>query len=162
VPVEVLNTDLAEACLGNSTTTSAYYYTDPSNPGTVLNPHITGSRGTPDGTDPGTLRGPAVMTMNLSVYHDIGQGPSSTEVGFRVANVLGNYTDAVVGGNSRYRNNGLGGFNSAPGFFQGPVSGSNLVLPNYEPFQYPRSPLPFENEPTGTARTWTLFMSTKF
>ena len=154
IPVEVLNTDLAENCLGNNFNTSAYYFTDPTNPGTILSPHITGSRGTPDGNDPGTLRGPQVMTMNLSVYHDIGQGPNVMQAGFRVTNLFGNYTDATVAGNSRYRNNGLGGF--------GPTSGTNKVLPLFEPFQYPRSPLPFENEPTGTARTWTFFVDSKF
>jgi len=163
VPVEVLNTDLAEACLGNSTLTSSYYYTDPSNPGTVLHPNITGSRGTPDGNDPGTLHGPPIMTMNLSIAKDLGYPNSGTQVGLRVANVFGNYTDAVVGGNSRYRNNGMGGYNSGVGFFGGTgnPSGSNLTFPNYEPFQYGRSPQPFENEPTGTARTWTFFMTTK-
>lgn len=162
VPIEVLNTDLAENCLGNNANTSAYYFTDPSNPGTILHPNITGSRGTPDGADPGTLRGPQIMTMNLSLSHDIGHGTSPMQVGLTITNLFGNYTNAVVGGNSRYRNNGLGGYNGAPGFFQGPVSGSNDVLANYEPYQYPRSPLPFENEPTGTARTWTFFVSSKF
>jgi hypothetical protein len=152
VPMEVLNTDLAETSLGNNANTSAYYFTDPANPGTIANPNITGSRGTPDGSDPGTLKGPAVATLNLSLAHDI--GTNGMEVGFRVSNLFGNYTDAVVGGNSRYRNNGLGGFSS--------TSGTNLVNPLYEPYQYPRSPLPFENEPTGSARLWTFFVSTKF
>ena len=154
IPVEVLNTDLAEACLGNNANTSAYYFTDPTNPGTLLNPHITGSRGTPDGNDPGTLRGPQIMTVNLSIYHDIGQGSDTTQVGFRVTNLLGNYTNTVVAGNSRYRNNGLGGF--------GQSSGSNPVLSQLEPYQYPRSPLPYENEPTGPARLWTFFISSRF
>ena len=154
IPVEVLNTDLAENCLGNNFNTSAYYFTDPANPGTVLRPNITGSRGTPDGNDPGTLRGPQIMTMNLSISHDIGAGARATQVGFRVVNLLGNYSDANVGFNSRYRNNGIGGFSS--------TSGTNLVLPLFEPYQFPRSPLPFENEPTGTARTWTFFVDAKF
>ncbi|HEY7992760.1 MAG TPA: TonB-dependent receptor [Candidatus Eremiobacteraceae bacterium] len=152
VPMEVLNTDLAETFLGNNANTSAYYFTDPANPGTIAHPNITGSRGTPDGTDPGTLKGPAVATLNLSLAHDI--GTNGMEAGFRVSNLFGNYTDAVVGGNSRYRNNGLGGFSS--------TSGTNLVNPLYEPYQYARSPLPFENEPTGAARLWTFFVSTKF
>src|SRR4029077_17655858 len=58
VPVEVLNTDLAATALGQNANTSAYYFTDPSNPGTILHPNITGSRGTPDGNAPGTLKGP--------------------------------------------------------------------------------------------------------
>ena len=159
VPMEVLNTDLAAASLGLNSNTSAYYFTDPANPGTILNPNITGSRGTPDGTDPGTLKGPAIVTMNLSLAHDI--GANGMQVGFRVSNLLGNYTDSVVGGNSRYRNNGFGSYNSGSSFFF-PPSGSNLVNPLYEPYQYGRSPLPFENEPTGPARLWTFFVSQKF
>jgi len=159
VPMEVLNTDLAAASLGLSANQSAYYFTDPTNPGTILHPNIIGSRGTPDGTDPGTLKGPAVMTMNLSLAHDI--GTNGMQVGFRLSNVFGNYTDSVVGTNSRYRNNGFGGYNSGQSFFY-PPSGSNLVNPLYEPYQYPRSPLPFENEATGPARLWTFFVSSKF
>ena len=158
VPMEVLNTNLAAASLGLNSNTSAYYFVDPSNPGTITNPNITGSRGTPDGTDPGTLKGPAVMTMNLAVYHDIGAGASKMSVGLRVSNLFGNYTNAVVGGNSRYRNNGMGGYNSGVGVFGGTGvgSGSNIFNPQYEPYQYPRSALPFENEPTGTARLLTF------
>ena len=159
VPMEVLNTDLAAASLGLNANTSAYYFTDPANPGTILHPNITGSRGTPDGTDPGTLKGPAIATMNLSLAHDI--GANGMQVGFRVSNLLGNYTDAVVGGNSRYRNNGFGSYNSGSSFFY-PPSGSNLVNPLFEPYQYARSPLPFENEATGPARLWTFFVSQKF
>ena len=66
VPVEVLNTDLAAASLGQNTLTSAYYYTDPANPGTILNPNITGSRGTPEGNDPGSLRSPQRLLVNLA------------------------------------------------------------------------------------------------
>src|SRR5262249_22817215 len=67
VPVQVLNTDLAAASLGLNANTSAYYFTDPANPGSatpaclalaglatcrILNPNITGSRGTADKSDP--------------------------------------------------------------------------------------------------------------
>ena len=102
------------------------------------------------------------MTMNLSLSHDLGEGPNKMQAGFRVSNLFGNYTDAVVGGNSRYRNNGLGGYNSAPGSFAPFPSGSNLINPTYEPYQYPRSPLPFENEPTGGPRLWTFFVTSYF
>jgi hypothetical protein len=154
IPIEVLNTDLAEGCLGNSAAESAYYYTDPTNPGTILHPNITGSRGTPDGNDPGTLRGPQLMTWNLAFSHDIGAGTSPVQAGVRIDNVLGNYTPAgAVGGNFYYINNGLGGY--------GPGSGSNGNI-GFEPYQYNRSPLPFINEPTGTARTLTFFLDEKF
>ncbi|HEY5095968.1 MAG TPA: TonB-dependent receptor [Candidatus Eremiobacteraceae bacterium] len=154
-PVEVLNTDLAEIALGANQFTSAYYFTDPSNPGTILHPNITGSRGTDDGNDPGTLIGPPRFFLNnVTVAHDVGHGPTGMQVGIVGTNLLGNYTNTVVGGNSRYRNNGLGGF--------GPTSGTNLVLPLFEPYQFPRSPNPYENEPTGPARLYTLFVSIKY
>jgi hypothetical protein len=76
------------------------------------------------------------------------------QIGIRGTNLLGNYTNSVVGGNSRYRNNGLGGFSAS--------SGTNLVLPLFEPYQFPRSPNPYENEATGPARLYTLFVSIKY
>ncbi|HLJ84018.1 MAG TPA: hypothetical protein VKT51_07610, partial [Candidatus Eremiobacteraceae bacterium] len=155
VPVEVLNTDLAAASLGENQFQSAYYFTDPSNPGTILHPNITGSRGTADGNDPGTLLGPPRFFLtDVSISHDIGTGPTRMQVGIRGTNLLGNYTNAVVGTNSRYRNNGLGGY--------GPTSGTNTVLPLFEPYQFPRSPFPYENEPTGPARLYTVFVSVKY
>ena len=155
VPVEVLNTDLAAASLGQNQFQSAYYFTDPSNPGTILHPNITGSRGTSDGDDPGTLKGPPRFFLtDVSIAHDIGRGPTGMQVGIRGTNLIGNYTNTVVGTNSRYRNNGLGGY--------GPTSGTNLVLPTEEPYQFPRSPFPYENEPTGPARLYTLFFSIKY
>jgi hypothetical protein len=155
VPVEVLNTDLAATSLGQNPFQSAYYFTDPSNPGTILHPNITGSRGTSDGDDPGTLRGPPRFFLtDVAIAHDIGRGATNMQVGVRGTNLLGNYTNSVVGTNSRYRNNGLGGF--------GPTSGTNLVLPTEEPYQFPRSPFPYENEPTGPARLFTFFVSIKY
>ncbi|HXM18849.1 MAG TPA: TonB-dependent receptor [Candidatus Tumulicola sp.] len=154
VPVEVLNTDLASTSLGQNSNTSAYYFTDPANPGTILHPNITGSRGTPDGDDPGTLRGPQRLFVNLTLAHEVGNGPNKMTVGVRGSNLLGNYTNGVVAGNSRYRNNGLGGFSG--------TSGTNAVNPLQQPLQFPRSPLPFENEATGPARLFTFFVSSKF
>jgi hypothetical protein len=155
VPIEVLNTDLAAISLGQNQFQSAYYFTDPSNPGTIMHPNITGSRGTSDGNDPGTLRGPPRFFLtDVTVAHDIGAGATRMEVGIRGTNLLGNYTNAVVGTNSRYRNNGFGGF--------GPTSGTNLVLPLFEPYQFPRSPFPYENEPTGPARLLTVFVNVKY
>jgi hypothetical protein len=155
VPVEVLNTDLAAESLGENQFTSAYYFTDPSNPGTILHPNITGSRGTADGDDPGTLKGPPRFYLtDVSIAHDVGRGPTGMQVGIRGTNLLGNYTNTLVGTNSRYRNNGLGGY--------GPTSGTNLVLPTEEPYEFPRSPFPYENEPTGPARLYTFFVSIKY
>jgi hypothetical protein len=155
VPVEVLNTDLAATSLGQNANQSAYYFTDPSNPGTILHPNITGSRGTPDGDDPGTLKGPPHMYLtDVAIAHDVGRGPTGMQIGIRGTNLFGNYTNTVVGTNSRYRNNGLGGY--------GPTSGTNLILPTEEPYEFPRSPFPYENEPTGPARLYTFFVSVKY
>jgi hypothetical protein len=166
VPVEVLNTDLAAASLGQNTLTSAYYYTDPANPGTILNPNITGSRGTPEGPDPGSLRSPQNLQVNLAVAHDVGSGPNHFQVGVRAQNLLGNYSPFVVAGNSRYRNNGLGGYNgygNTPGNSNGtPNSGSNNVNPGLQPLQFTRGPFPFESQATGTARLFTFFVSSNF
>ena len=59
VPTNVPNTDIAQAALGHNAITNAYYFTDPTNPGTLQHPNITASRGTPEGPDPGSLLGPA-------------------------------------------------------------------------------------------------------
>jgi len=167
VPVQVLNTDLAAAALGLNTLTSAYYYVDPSNPGTILHPNIVASRGTPEGNDPGSLRGPARLLVNLSIAHDIGNGPNHFQAGVRVQNLFGNYTPTTVGGNSRYRAQGMGDFNgfaNTPGVSNGgfPNSGSNNVNPTLQPLQFPRGPNPYENEPTGPARLYTFFISSNF
>ncbi|HME81044.1 MAG TPA: carboxypeptidase regulatory-like domain-containing protein [Candidatus Eremiobacteraceae bacterium] len=166
VPVEVLNTDLASASLGQNTRTSAYYFTDITNPGTILNPNIVGSRGTPEGPDPGSLRSPQRLTMNMSIAHDIGSGPNHFQVGVRGTNLFGNYSPGVVGGNSRFRANGMGGYNGL-GYTGGssggaPNSGSNNVNPSYEPLQFPRGPYPYESEATGAARLYTFFISSNF
>lgn len=151
-PIEVLNTDLADACLGLSGAQDAYYFTDPTDPGTILHPNITGSRGTPDGSDPGTLHGPQVMTWLISIAHDIGSGPNPVQAGVRVSNVLGNYSQGLIGSDFLYSNNGFGGF--------GPNSGHNGNI-GFEPYQYNRTPLPYETYPVGSARTFSFFLSSK-
>ena len=153
VPTEVLNTDLAASSLGLNSNTSAYYFTDPANPGTIAHPNIIGSRGTADGDDPGTIKGIPIALVNLAISKDLGVGSQTVELGFRVGNLLGNYS-SIPGGNSRYRNNGYGAFSGS--------SGSNAVLPAFEPGQFPRGPLPFEFEPTGSARLFTFFVNTKY
>lgn len=154
-PQEVLNTDLAEAALGNNQFTSSYYFTDPSNPGTILSPNISGSRGTNEGNDPGSITGPARMYANITIAQDLGLTQKRLQVGVHVTNLFGNYSNAVVGGNSRYRNNGIGGF--------APNSGhKNGFLAANEPYQFDRSPFPYENEPTGQARTWTFYLNARY
>ena len=148
VPVEVLNTDLAA-----NTPQQAYYFTDPSNPGTIDHPNITGSRGTPDGSDPGTLHGFPSAVVNLTISHDYGHGDHHYSGGIRIQNVFGNYTPASPVGNPYYVNNGLGGY--------GPTSGQNTNAP-FEPFQHNFSPFPYENEPTGFARSVTLYVSASY
>jgi hypothetical protein len=91
---------------------------------------------------------------DVAIAHDVGRGPTGMQIGIRGTNLFGNYTNTVVGTNSRYRNNGLGGY--------GPTSGTNLILPTEEPYEFPRSPFPYENEPTGPARLYTFFVSVKY
>jgi len=152
IPVEVLNTDLAA-----STPADAYYFTDPTNPGTADNPNIIGSRGTAEGDDPGTLHGPAIATVNLSVSHELGS-PRNWEVGFRVENLFrnftpGNYSAQDIPNNPYYINNGFGAF--------GPGSGANPNI-GIEPYQYNYGPFSYENEPIGQPQTWTVFVSMKY
>lgn len=146
-PEEVLNTDLA-AGVGN------YYFTDPSNPGTVEHPNITGSLGTADGNDPGTLRGPAEALVNVSLSQELGTGPNRMSLGLRVDNVLGNYSINTPILNARYHNNGLGGYAPNSG-----ISGSAGLQPyRFIPFQ----PSAYLNGPIGTPRTYTVFLNMKY
>ena len=79
------------------------------------------------------------------------------QVGLHVQNLFGNYSNGVVGGNSRYRNNGIGGFASNSG------ARSGLALPPFnEPYLFPRSPFPYESEPTGPARQYTLYLNARY
>ena len=153
IPVSVLNTDLARSTCAPGSTQDAYYYTDPANPGTVFAPNITGSRGTPDGDDPGSLHGNPIATVNLSIAKDLGGRGRYWTVGMRVENLLGNYSPTAPSNNPWYVNNGLG--SSGPGSGQNPNIG-------FEPYQYNLSSLPYENEPIGLPRTYTFFVSTKY
>lgn len=149
-PEYVLNTNLAESALGNSAASSAYYFTDPANPGTIEHPNITGSRGTPEGPDPGSLRGPEILTMNITLAHTIGNG----EVGIFANNLLGNYTGGSPFTSSTYVNNGLGGF--------GPGSGNpNAFLLATQPYIFGRKPNSYISYPTGGARLYTFYYSAK-
>jgi hypothetical protein len=168
-PVSVLNTDLAASSLGLNPRTSAYYFVDPANPGTIFSPNITGSRGTKEGDDAGSILGPQILRVNLAIAHDIGSGPNHFQVGVRGQNIFGNYTNTIPGGNSRYRANGLGGYNGIGGCTSGlscgngsPVSGSNNANPFLQPLQFPRSPNPYEAEATGNARLFTFFITSTF
>lgn len=153
IPVLVLNTDLARNTCAPGSAQDAYYYTDPTNPGTVFNPNITGSRGTPDGDDPGSLHGNPIALVNLSVAKDIGHAADYWTVGVRVINVFGNYSPVAPSNNPWYVNNGFGG--------SGPGSGNNPNI-GFEPYQYNLGIYPYENEPIGTPRTYTFFVSTRY
>ncbi|MGI8737918.1 MAG: hypothetical protein DLM53_00585 [Candidatus Eremiobacter antarcticus] len=153
VPVEVLNTDLAQAELGGSAQSSAYYFTDPNNPGTFLRPNITGSRGTVEGDDPGTIRGPQVMLLNLTVAHDIGRAPNTMQAGIAVGNVLGNYTGGVNTANPRYKNNALGAYRPTSG-----VSGSFGL----QPYRQDYAPDAYLAPPLGAARVFVFYLNTKY
>ena len=158
-PEQVLNTDL------DSTPSQAYYFTDPTNPGTMEHPNITGSRGTPEGSDPGTLFGPPIAIVNLTVSQDLGHSVHGTQVGIRAENIFGNYSPqgaagASIPANTYYVPQGMGSY--------GPNSGvnPNQCAPGQtlacEPFSYNYSPYPYEAEPTGPPRLYTFFVSIKY
>jgi hypothetical protein len=162
VPVQVLNTDLARNTCAPGSAQDAYYFTDPANPGTVFAPNITVSRGTPDGDDSGTLHGNPIALVSISLAHDLWH---RYLVGFRLENVLGNYTLNQPGNlgsnNPYYVNNGLGGF--GPGSGSNPNACSPGQTLGCEPFMYNYSPLPYEIEAaTAAPRVWTFFVSMKY
>ena len=78
--------------------------------------------------------------MHLTVAHDLGSGPHNVQAGIRVNNIFGNFSNSVTGQNSRYSNNGIGGFSRASGA---------------------RS-FPYENEPIGDARTYVFYLTAKY
>ena len=153
-PVQVLNTDLAV------TPSQAYYFTDPTNRGTMFAPNITASRGTPEGDDPGSLFAPATALVSVTLSYDIGKGPHAYQVGVRASNLLGNYTPTFIPANLYYVPQALGGY--------GPGSGYNVnqCAPGQtfacEPFQYSQSVHPYESEPSGPPRVFTFFVSAKY
>ncbi len=148
-PVEVLNTDLVQA----APQANAYYFTDPTNPGTPLHPNITGSRGTAEGPDPGSIKGPQVFILNLTVAHDFGRAPNNMQAGLTVGNVFGNYTGGVNGTNPRYHNNGLGGYGPRSG-----VSGSFGL----QPYRQAYEPNAYLAPPTGANRAFVFYLTTKY
>ncbi|MBV8170420.1 MAG: TonB-dependent receptor [Candidatus Eremiobacteraeota bacterium] len=165
IPYQVLNTDLAA-----STASQAYYFTDPSNPGTILNPNIVASRGTPEGSDPGTLRSPAILIVNATVSQTIGHGPNNMQVGMRVQNLFGNYTSpptlgsglSSAGSNPYYVPNGFGGVGPDSGFNTNQCPKGVVNAFACEPFQNNYSPYPYESEAMGQPRLYTFFVSFKY
>ena len=128
-------------------------------------PNITGSRGTPEGSDPGTLFGPPIAIVNLTVSQDLGHSVHGTQVGIRAENIFGNYSPqgaagASIPANTYYVPQGMGSY--------GPNSGvnPNQCAPGQtlacEPFSYNYSPYPYEAEPTGPPRLYTFFVSIKY
>lgn len=156
-PTQVLNTDLAA-----TTVDQAYYVTDPANPGTIFQPNITASRGTPEGDDPGTLRGPQIATLNLTLSRQLTNVARGAEVGIRVENLLGNYTPTRIPSNLYYTFNGIGGYGSGSGVNPNACPGGAINGFGCEPFQYNQSVYPYENEPSGPARLYTFFVSMKY
>jgi len=150
-PEQVLNTDLAQG--GNAPV--AYYFTDPTNRGTVNNPNIIGSRGTPEGSDPGTLFGPPIALLNVTVSQDLGRA-HNTQAGIRAVNLFGNYSPTSIPANQLYVPQGIGSYGPGSGFNH---PGLTLACP---PFCYDQSPFPYEAEPSGPPRIYTFFVSVKY
>lgn len=156
-PVQVLNTDLASA----TGVGGAYYLTDPANPGTEFAPNIIASRGTPEGDDPGTLRGPPITLVNVTVSHLLGSGPKSSEIGLRVGNLFGDLAPTRIPANPYYNfNNPNGNFGFGNGVNSNACTAGQTLF--CEPFQYNYSTAPYEFENTGPPREYTLFFSAKY
>jgi hypothetical protein len=153
-PEEVLNTDLAV------TPSEAYYFTDPTNPGTMENPNITGSRGTNEGDDPGSLFGPATALVNVTLSQDLSKSATGAQVGIRVQNLFGNYSPSTIPSNLYYVPQGIGGYGPGSGFNTNQCApGQTLAC---EPFMYNQSVSPYEAEPNGPPRLYTFFLSVKY
>jgi hypothetical protein len=151
VPVSVLNTDVNNP----NGASDAYYFTD-SNTGAII-----GSRGTPEGNDPGSIRAPSITTLDMTISQELGGSDRGYEIGLRGQNLLGNYRPDAPYNNFWYENCGFGvacGPNNAQGL---PVSGTNLAAGG-EPFQYNTCPQPYCADKSGTPREYTLFVSWKY
>jgi Carboxypeptidase regulatory-like domain len=155
-PEQVLNTDLAA-----TTPSEAYYFTDPTNPGTPEHPNIVASRGTPEGPDPGSLFGPAISTVDVTVSHFIGVGPHNSEIGVRVLNLLGNYSPTTIVSNIYYVPQGVGSYGAYSGYNYNQCASPHQIY-GCEPFMYNQSVNPYEIEPDGPPRLFTLFYSLKY
>jgi outer membrane receptor protein involved in Fe transport len=153
VPTQVLNTDLAA-----TTPSQAYYFTDPANPGTMLNPNIVASRGTKEGPDPGSLHGPQTALFNMSVSQDVGHGPNNVRVGLRVLNLLGNYS-TYPHNNPYYVFNGMGGYGPGSGVNTNACPPGVVNQVGCEPFQNNYTPFAYENEASGQTRVFTFFVN---
>ncbi len=75
--------------LGGST--GAYAYVDPQNPGSVFNPNIAATRGTPNGVDPGGVLSKArFQPVQLAIEYSSPKHPKNT-VGALITNLFNNY-----------------------------------------------------------------------
>jgi hypothetical protein len=101
------------------------------------------------------MHSPQNFELNLTVAHDIGHGNHAMQAGFQVTNLWGNYSNFVTGQNSRYVNNGIGGYAATSG-------AANSFTQPLEPYVYPASPFPYENEPIGNPRTYYFYLSAKY
>jgi hypothetical protein len=151
-PEQVLNTDLVNGSF-------AYYFTDPTNPGTIDHPNITGSRGTPEGSDPGTLFGPPIAVMNLTVSQALGHA-HNVQAGLRVVNLFGNYSPTSIPANQWYVPQGLGSYGPGSGFNRNQCAPGQTL--GCQPFSYNYSAFPYEAEPDGPPRVYTFFVSLKY
>jgi len=149
-PEQVLNTDVNSA----TGVAGAYYLTDST--GTK----IVASRGTPEGDDPGTLRGPPITLFNFTLSHTLGSGPKNSKVGLRVENLFGNYAPSRIPANPYYGFNGFGN-NGLPSGVN-PNACAPHVTFACEPFQYNYGAGPYEIENNGTPRVFTLFFNAKY
>jgi hypothetical protein len=137
-----------------------YYLTDSSNPGTIFAPNIVASLGTPEGDDPGTLFGPAITIVNLSLSQDVDVGSNRVQIGVRVANLFGNYSPTFIPQNPFYGFSGHGNSGLPSGVNPNACAPGQTL--GCQPFQYNFSAAPYEYEQLGQPRVLTFFVSAKY
>ena len=151
--VNVPNTNITSP--GGSSVTSQFV--DPANPGSLLNPNIAATRGTPEASSAGGVLSAARANTNISFEYSRPQ--SQTTVGLLISNLFGQvYSQPAI--NSRYQvvNTGNGG----------PISGLNATAVNFPGvglFNYDagqRGLSPYRLVPLGTPLNARFYYQLKF
>jgi hypothetical protein len=149
------NTNYSAGLIGSPA--GATQYVDPMNPGSVFNPNIDATRGTPEHNAPGGVLSHPNMTANFTTEYELPN--HQITLGATVLNVF----NEVYGGpslNGRYQPIATG--------ISGPKSGSSTTTsrfgPDYGLVNYAsiRSPFsPYINTPSGTGRSYYFYVTTK-
>jgi hypothetical protein len=154
VPYNIPNTNASSSI--NEAPAGTIAYVDPLDPGSLFNPNIAATRGTPEGSSPGAKLSHPDSTTNLTVeYHDRGSGMI---YGFTVDNVFNDvYSGAFL--NGRYQPLATG--------IAGPLTGYSTSLPYYPTLGYANyTPLihgeeAYADSPNNFGRTFYFYVQTK-